>query len=243
MKITLNKAKFLDFLDSIARITNLCSVNLTKTAISSIAQNVDGTLILITSTLCNCDQDFDKITIDLPNVGKLIKMVKFIEADEFDFIYDDNNLKYKDSKIRFTYHLLESGIASVPQVNVQKIKALKWDTSFNLTYRNVVEVIRASTVIQDCSKVYITCNQDTVIIELDDKSRDNVDNFTLTVNTTLVGTELTDPVILPFDTIRIIAATRSEDIKIKINSELGVTLFDISDDHNKFLYIAASLIK
>ena len=82
--------------DNPKRLTSLTSTN-------------DGTLILY--SVYNCSDDLDPVTLNIPELGKYIKVLNCIDDNSIQIKFDKNCLIYNSDNINFKYHLLEDGIS------------------------------------------------------------------------------------------------------------------------------------
>ena len=64
----------------------------------------------------------DSVTLNIPDISKLINAINCINTDELQLEYESNSIKYSSPDISFKLHLLEDGIISTPAVNIVKLK-------------------------------------------------------------------------------------------------------------------------
>lgn len=209
--------------DNPKRLTSLTSTN-------------DGTLILY--SVYNCSDDLDPVTLNIPELGKYIKVLNCIDDNSIQIKFDKNCLIYNSDNINFKYHLLEDGILTAPPVSIEKIKSLDFNVNFTLNYSDVLNLLKGSTFTTDTNKIYFTYENGCIYGELTDKQKHNVDIFKQKICDSVTGT-LDNPLPLNFEVIRMLAGVRFETVKVFINVENNVFLFDISDENYKLNYIAS----
>ena len=95
----------------------------------------------------------------------------------------------------------------------------------------------------DTTKIYFYSKDDGVYAEINDKTLSNVDNITLKVSNTFSGVEITEAVPINTEVFKNLATCRT-DVKIKINNEYKVFVFQNKDDNDVELkYIVSALVK
>jgi len=149
----------------------------------------------------------------------------------------------KAGDLKFKYHLLEDGILKVPSINIQKIKDLKFDTTFYLQKDNILQLLKASTFTTDTDKLYISTDDTKVYGELTDKQQGNVDSFKQPISMSYDGLSIPTPISINFELIRVIGSLRlNRECKtvVHINNENKVFIFDITCGDNKLQYITSA---
>ena len=73
--------------------------------------------------------------------------------------------------------------------------------------------------------------------ELTDRARHNTDNFTLSLGKVSFSLE---PIAINLDNIRLLSLL-NDNIRVKINTEYGVVVFDIEENDIKLRYIISAL--
>lgn len=241
LKVT-NKSNFLSyFLNPVSRLSNSCIVNVDETNISTIIAAADNTAILYARYETELGVAGSKI--NLPDLGRLTKILQCIDKESFDLDLDSNCIKYKDSKIQFKYHLLEDNILKSPAISIEKIAGLTFNTSFKVPYSSFLNLIKSSTFAINLNKLYISTNEGGVYAEINDKQSHNVDSVCVKLCDSYAGDEIATPLPLSFETVRTIVGAKCEFIKINVNSQLNVMTFDINNSESKLTYIISGLIK
>lgn len=184
----------------------------------------------------------DDIRLNCSDVKKFIRAIDAIShTDEILFTLENNNLSYKDKRLRFKYHLLEDGIIKKPAMNLQKIGQTVFHTNFVLEKESVRNLLKGSVFSCDSNKLYVSANKDGVYAKLTDKTRKNIDSITLMIADEYKGEEI-ESVPFSFDIFRMMENLNNE-ILVKINKDRGIVIFEMFNNYNKTIYIMSSLVK
>ena len=237
-----NKSNFLSyFLNPVSRLSNSCIANLDSESISTIIAAADNTSILYAKYKANLGETDTKL--NLPDLSRLTKIIQCINKDDFQLNLAENCLKYKDSRIQFKYHLLENNILTSPPISVDKIKALTFDTTFEVPYSNILDLIKTSTFAISLNKVYFYTKEGNVYAEVNDKQSHNVDSVCIKLCDSYTGKDIPDGLPISFETLRTIIGARCEKVIVNINQQLNVMTFSINNDESNLKYIVSGLIK
>lgn len=238
-----NKSNFIkNFLSPISKISDASVLDIKGDTLSCLTSTNDNSIIYYVEY--PIEGDFSDIkTLNCPDIKKLIKAFDTISSEEISFEVEENNISYKDSKIRFTYHLQEDGIIKMAKLSLKRLNDTEFQTSFSIKKEAVRELIRGSVFSSDSNKIYLFGNSnDGVHGELTDKGRNNIDTITLKISENFFGDSL-ESFPLNFEIFRIIDISNIEEIKVKINGKMGLALFEIENNYNKMKYVMSSLIK
>jgi hypothetical protein len=237
-----NRPDFISrFLSPVSKIGGSAVFNITENGISTLLSAADNTVILYAKYKGDVDVQ-ENVSVNLPDLSRLIRVLQCIEDDSIDLDIQDNNIKYKSSHMRFTYHLLEDGIIAPPSISVDKIKKIQYDTSFTVPYNSIINLIKGSAFTVNINKVYISTKDGNVCAEINDKQSHNVDNISLKLCDGYKGLSIDTPLPISFETIRILAGTRCDDIEILVNSKLNVMMFKINNGNIEITYIVSGLV-
>lgn len=237
-----NKSNFLSyFLNPVSRLSNSCIANVNEDSISTIIAAADNTSILYAKYETKLSES--DIKLNLPDLSRLTKIVQCIDKDDFDITLAENCLKYKDSRIQFKYHLLENNILTSPPISVDKIKALTFDTTFEVPYSNILNLIKTSTFAISLNKVYFYTKDGSVYAEINDKQAHNVDSVCIKLCDSYTGKDIPDGLPIGFETLRTIIGARCEKVTVNINQQLNVMTFGINNNESNLKYIVSGLIK
>jgi hypothetical protein len=235
-----NKNEFVDkFLTPLSRINNSCSLHLKGDKLTALVATPDASVIL--NAVWKLNEDNEENKLNIPDINKLIKVLDCIREEYVSLKINSNNISYNEKGVKFKYHLLEDGILSTPAINIEKVKVLKYDTSFNIAGQDLQSLIKSSTFASETDKLYIRTGEGIVYSELTDKNKSNVDSIEIVLSPTFSGSEIDNPLALSFEIIRIVSCNRFGNVATKINTNLGVLLFELNNDNIELIYVASGL--
>jgi hypothetical protein len=231
------------FLQPISKVSDSCCVVLNESKLSSVVSSPDNAIILnVKYTLDQPVSTNDDIILNIPDIKKLIRALDVIEDESINLIIDKNNLSYKNNNIAFKYHLLENGVINRPKINVEKINSFKIDTKFSLSDKSLNEIIKASTFSVDSNKAYFYTDSNKVHVELTDRTRPNMDSFSTEASPEYSGSEISS-ICLNLEIIRILSSNKVKQINCKVNTELGIVIFEHGNNILSTQFIVSSLTK
>lgn len=239
-----NKEEFITrFLKPICNIADSGVLKLQDNKVSCITATQDASVILFAQ--CSLDiESKQPCVLNCPDLRRFEKIISMLDTDEVKLKYSNNCLNYNDGKIRFKYHLLESGILNGPTLSIDKIGKLEFPISFKITQQKINELIKGSTFASNASKLYISFAENKVLGEIADRTNNLIDTFTTVINDDCVinDTQSSPDIPILFETIKIVAGVRFNDVKVNINPKLGVVLFEIAETDYKLKYIVSALV-
>lgn len=243
MQLTISDKKVFvrGFLQPISKINDSCVVTVSDSGLHCITCTPDASIILSTKLLQEIDTD-KPFNLNISDIRKVIKAIECIERDNFTLTIDRNNIGYSSKEVRFKYHLLEDNIITIPKLNVEKLNEVNFPIRFNIQYKALIELLRGSTFTTESNKIYLYSQDGIIYADLTDKSRQNVDSFTIPVYEGYAGDKF-EGICLTFELIRIISGVRVKQLDCKINPKLGVVLFEINDGTITTKYITSSYVK
>ena len=106
-------------------------------------------------------------------------MIQCIPGEDITLDVYDSVIKYESKDVRFQYYLLDDGIIETPPLSEEKIKAIEYNTNFELAYESLVGLIKSSSFVVDIHKVYFYTKDGSIYAEVNDKKRQNIDNICL----------------------------------------------------------------
>jgi len=238
-----NKTDFVkNFLSPVSKMSDSAILEVSENTLSSLTCVADNSVILYIDFPIETDFS-ESLHLNCPDIKKLIKAIDTVkEGTELVFLLENNNLSYKDSNIRFKYHLLEDDIIKKPKLKLDKLKQTEFNVSFSITGSDIKELIKGSVFSSDSNKTYFSINEEGVFAELTDKTRNNIDTITLKICESYQGDKI-EHFPINFEIFRIMESTQNKNINVKINNKLGLVIFDFESNYNKMTYIVPSLIK
>jgi len=243
MKIDINnKSEFIrSFLSPIGKVCENAVVNVRKDSISSLTCTSDSTLFLNCKIKQSNNISTDQ-SLNIPDVNKLINALSCTTQDDIQFDLSNNCMQYLSDNVKFKLHLLEDGIISIPAVNINKLKDIKFDTTFNICYNSLQMLVRGSTFASEVNKIYFNTTSDGKVRgELTDSETQNVNTFGMDLSDSFTGSPMPNPKPLTFEVIRFILSSKFDQCIIHHSSDLNVFLFDISTEDCVINYIASGL--
>jgi len=228
------------FLSPISKISDSAVIEIADKELSCLVCTADNSVIYHSKYPVEIESDGNDI-LNFPDIKKIIRAIDAIDNQDIIFTLENNNLTYKDKSLKFTYHLLEDGIVKKPKLNLQKLSETQFETFFTLKSDQIKDLIKGSVFSSDSNKVYISSNEDGVYAELTDKTRKNIDTISLRLADAVNGENISS-LPISFDIFRLMELGNGES-NVKINSKLGIVIFEIVNNYNKTLYIVSSLVK
>jgi len=238
-----NKISFIkNFLSPICKVSDSAVLEVESSCIKSLVCTSDNSIIFYNNHPIESSFE-DPITLNCSDLKKFIRALDAVGGkNEIIFTIDGNNIAYNDSSVKFKYHLLEDDIIKKPKISLKKLESMEVDSSFIINKDSLKELIRGSVFSSDSNKFYLNSESDGIFAELTDKTRNNIDSITMKISDSFVGNSF-ESLPLNFEIFRIMEIGDSTDINVKINTKLGIVLFEVCNNYSKTLYIMSSLIK
>ena len=231
------------FLNPICKISERCVIKVEKDHMSSLVATPDGTLILYTKFDHQTEFDSDSsVSLNVADLNKVVKILSYIDKDDIELNIQNNSIAYKDNDIQFNYFLLEDGVINAPAVVIDKLKKVDYQSSFTLSRGAMNNISRLAMYASDSEKVYLYTNDGSVVSELNDRKRHNINNASVKICDTFKGTEIEKPIPIKYENFRVISASQRNDINIFINTELSVLMFQTSDEQSSTAYFMSGLV-
>lgn len=228
-----------NFLTPISKVTNSAVLKIENNVLSSLIATNDNTIIL-SAHLKNVVKS-DDIVLNIPDLSKLIRIFSVIDTQDLNLNISKNNITYTSDSIRFKYHLFEDGIIVSPKLNVEKLTSLTFDGKFTFHSNNLQSLIKGSTIATDSNKIYLSYKDNTVLGELTDKARPNVDSYGLIIANDYSGIQLSSSIPLNFEVFRIISSMKFKELNCSFSSKTGVYVFDANLNNITMKFIVSAL--
>ena len=229
------------FLDPISKISENCVIKIDKANLSSLAASPDGTLILYSKYKHKGDVEEDA-SLNIACVNKFLKICSYIDKPDLKLQVDHDKVLYEDDDVQFNYFLVEDGVISTPAVSVDKLKKVKYDTSFTIPNSVFNDLNKLSLYANDSDKVYFWTEDGNVVAELNDRKRPNINNVRIKVCENYKGDGITTPIPIRYENIRIISASQRDEINMFVNTELSVVLFQHANENTNAAYFVSGMI-
>ncbi len=228
-----------NFLTPVSKVTNSAVLKIENNTLSSLIATNDNTIIL-SAQLKNAIKS-DNISLNIPDLNKLIRIFSVIDTQDLNINICKNNITYTSDSIRFKYHLFEDGIIVSPKLNVDKLTTLTFDGKFTFNFNNLQNLIKGSSIATDSNKIYLSYKDNTVLGELTDKARPNVDSYGLIISNDYSGIQLSTPTPLNFEVFRIISSMKFKELNCSFSSKTGVYVFDANLNNITMKFIVSAL--
>jgi len=238
----LNKNNFTQkFLNPISRINELCTLTVQKDNIYNLNRTADTNFSLY--SVCSEIQTEgieEKINLSFADIKKLIKVLDCLSENTLELNLNKNNIEYNDKGTKFRFHLINDNIVKSPNYNIDKINNLQFNTEFKLNSTTHSHLIKSSTFITDSNKIYISTENGYVMGELTDKSKNNIDSYSIKISDFYGGDSITKPLSFNFDLFRNISYLKTTESLVRLNTNMGFIAFDVEDDKYKLKYTATA---
>ena len=237
-----NKNDFVEkFLSPIGKINENAVIKVSEDKITSLITTNDETLILYV-VYKHAEEKTIACNLNIPDINRLIKVFSCVDAENMDIIFDKNKLKYSSNNINFKYHLLEDGIISTPSISFDKIKKLNFTTSFKIKSHDLSSLIKASTFTVDTDKLYISTKTDSIVCELTDRQKHNIDSFSRVLADAYTGDQITEPLPINFEIFRLMSSLRFEECTVNIDVAKKVLLFTVVSNNYTLNFVTVGLV-
>lgn len=238
----INKTEFIQkFLLPISKINELCSLTLEDNTISNLNRTADTNFSLYALTT-DIEYKGNKRVLSFSDIKRFIKVLDCIPSDEnINLILNENNIEYSSHSTRFKFHLIDDNIVRGPSFNIDKINSLEYNCEFSFNHNSYMNLIKSNTFIVDSSKIYFHNEGETVIAELTDKTKSNIDTYSTTISDNFKGDKIEKPIGFDFDLLKNVSFPKNgKEIKIKLNTKIGFVAFEIEEGNYKLKYIATA---
>lgn len=230
-----------NFLSPVSKLTENTVIKVRDKEFSALSSSSDGTLI-VSCTMPQNNELQETVFLNIPDLNKLIKVLACVEQDDVSLTYNNNSVEYKSNNVGFRYHLLEDGIIDPPAVDINRIKQIDFNFKFNVSSNTINQLVKGSTFTTDTNKIYFFTKDEAVLADLTDKQRHNIDSYTQQISDGYTGPPLDKPLALSFETIRIISSIRFDKLKVNVNPELNVFLFQLQADNTTILIVSSGFV-
>jgi hypothetical protein len=244
MDLKLDKKAFADnFLNIISKAVDVASIKATKDGLYVVCNKPDTSIILLGKYNHALDIE-EETTLNIGDIKKLLRVIECIEEDEVTFKINSNHLLYKSNTMQFKYHFLDDAIVPKVSLKKEKIESLELDTFFDIEYKKLQEILKASSFTTDTNKIYLYGQPDGIYCELGDKEKSNTDNITLKVVDKIEGQPLTQSLPFNLDIFRVLSGVKFDKARVGINLKFKVMSFFVKPtDDTEFKFIISGLVK
>jgi len=231
-----SKNEFLKFLDSISIINEACILSI-QPNVCSVLSTVPDETIYVLGEYTDIEATFSG-SLNVPNLKKLARVLEDINEQSIILDITNNSISYEDRNLRFKYHLYDDNFLSKPALKAEKIKKFAFNVSFTLPKNALQTIIKNSAFSIGCKKVYLFTEDSLLKAEIVDREKHNMDSIALTLCD--ADYEL-DSIILNLDNLKLVSSM-GNDVKININTDIGISTIDATCNSIQLKYILTSLI-
>ena len=237
-----NKKDFVgNFLGPISNLNDMCVLKISNNNITCTIAAADSTVVCKADLECETDVE-NEVILNIPDIKKLTRVLEIIPSNEVELKLNENNISYNKDGYRFKYHILDDGIIKLPNINVNKVNSLEFDTTFKIVEKNLTMLFKGSSFTTETSKLYLFEDDNKISGELGDKNRHNTDNFVCVLSEEYEGKPLTKSLALNFDSFRLLSFNGCREVNFRVNQEMGVITCDFKKDNTSLIYVISSLI-
>jgi hypothetical protein len=234
-----NKQNFItNFLQPISRVNDICSLTLENNSIYSFNRTTDSTFTLFSHT-DDISYEGEKRILSFAEIKKFIKAFECIPQDtDIVLQLNENNIEYKSHINKFKFHLINDNIVRGPNYSIEKLNSIEFNSDFVLSYSVYTNLLKSSTFIST-EKIYLYTQDNKVFGELTDKTKSNVDSYTMLLSESYTGDGFSNPIPFDFNLFRSICLSKGTDASIKLNTK-GIIAFIVDHDKYKLKYISTA---
>jgi hypothetical protein len=231
-----------NFLTPLANITDKVSLYIKDGKVTTCGMGGEGMVAYryISEIDTNIEDELICIS-DLVRFKNLLNgSIDFDDNDKLEYV--NNMLKYKSSRYKFKYYLMDSDImGDSMSFSEDSIKNFQEEKSFIIKQEDLKSIIRTKSLhkIADISKVYFKFESDGVKVAITDHSIPNVDEIELFITDKYNGDEMQTPLPVTFDLIKFMAQHRGLPFKIKYSG--GKFLILTKTDEVNIAYVTSLL--
>jgi hypothetical protein len=246
--IPIPKSSLEKLLRPVNRLTESCVLKANQNFIYTVCSSIDNSVILYAKT--EIPIKIKETKLNLINIKKLLTGLECLgESQNFKLVHENNCILCQSSneetgeKTHVKYHLVDDNIIKEATINVERIASLTFDTSFEISLDKIRQIMSAYSFVNDINKIYFYTKDDHVYADIDDKTQQNIDNVSLMIATSYSGEQITQPLSIKIEVFKNLALCKN-DIKVKINNQFKVFIFQSKEDENTELkYIISALVK
>ena len=244
MELKLVKKDFADqFLTVVSKVSDESAIKVTKEGLYTICNKADSGIYLLGKYNCVFDIESEQ-TLNVKDVKKFLRVLDCVDEDVVTFKINSNHLLYKTSKLQFKYHFADDAVMAKSTYKKEKLENLSLDTFFDIEYKKLQEVLKASSFTTDTNKIYIYSQPDGVYCELGDKEKSNTDSISLKISDTIEGQPFTQVIPFKLDIFRALTGIRFDKARIGINLQHKVMSFYVKPtQETEFRFIISGLLK
>ena len=236
-----NKKDFVtNFLGPVSNLNDMCVLHINDNKVICTVAAADSTIV--SKAEIEVETDLENTKLNIPDIKKFIRVLDIIPDEKISLKINENSLSYNNNGYKFKYHLLDDGIIKQPNINVNKVNSLEFDTIFTVRESNLNTVFKGSSFTTETSKLYLYTEDSKIVCELGDRSRHNTDNFVCVISDSIENGSISTPLALNFESFRLVSFSNSREVTFKVNQEMGVLTCSITKGNTSLIYVISALI-
>ena len=236
-----NKKDFVtNFLGPVSNLNDMCVLHINDNKVICTVAAADSTIV--SKAEIEVETDLENTKLNIPDIKKFIRVLDIIPDEKISLKINENSLSYNNNGYKFKYHLLDDGIIKQPNINVNKVNSLEFDTIFTVRESNLNTIFKGSSFTTETSKLYLYTEDSKIVCELGDRSRHNTDNFVCVISDNIENGSISTPLALNFESFRLVSFSNSREVTFKVNQEMGVLTCSITKGNTSLIYVISALI-
>jgi hypothetical protein len=244
--ISISKVFLERLLKPVNKITENCVLRIDKTGIYSICSSIDGVILY-----ARCEVENNSSTSKRINLISIKKFLSGLEClgdeNEFKFEFDSNVIKCSNKTgdnefTEFKYHLVDDSIIKECAVDIDKISNLNFDTEFTISAQKIRQLMQGYSFASDSNKIYFYTENSGVFSEINDKSLQNIDTIKIKICDSFIGDPIETSIPISTEIFRNLTSCK-DDIKVKLNKQFKVFVFQNKKIDIDLKYIVSALVK
>lgn len=237
-----NKGKFCrHFLEPLLKLNPKCVLKLEPEKVQAKSSYPDGSLFLEATSTIDTDLKDEK-ELAFVDLSRFIKTLDFVPKDMVNFKLENNHIIYKDPSNHFVLQIYDPKVVPQPRLSFEKINALDFNLDLVLETGIFFEILKASSIYPDLEKLYFNFSNNTVKIELSDRTKSNCDGFTKTVEN-LSSNNISTDFILPLEPFRVVLSNKMEKLNFRFHKASSLVNLSYEVDGIKMSYVIPCLVK
>lgn len=213
-----NKTTFLKFLISVSSLYEQCVIHCSSANILDVFVSTESEQVIMYGEYSNIAANQD-VTINIPDIKKLIKLLGYILQEQFDLEITNNSIVYNTSVLSFKYHLYEDGIIRVKKINKDMLKQFQGEFVFNVSGDDIERLVKSNSVLGTNEFVYISGINGKIMCELTDKKLANIDSMTIELCDTGDNTINFAEMKFNIENIRLLNSLKCSNIQWKLHTK------------------------
>lgn len=225
MKLKINRSELLDnLLGPASKLAENVPLEFDNDIrVKTLVTSSDNSTILMASIPCQVQESFRCI---IPDSKTFLRLFSGIDEQTLELEILSNVISYKSSRLNFKYHLLDEAYSvNKKSISEEKLNAIKYDTTFEISKRSFSEILRFNSIIPDAEKLYFFSKGKSVFAKLGDEQKANTNELTTLVSDNMQGYDIPNGFPINIQNV-LLMSFGSESIIVKINHQLKVFKFE-----------------